>query len=121
VVTGEERRLAPDIELAVFRVVQEALGNIRQHARSATRVEVQMEFHETEIRTEVHNDGPAFPTLDVRSMVRNGHLGLAGMYERARLFHGELNISSDPAAGSTVRLRLPCPPEAFGEAVNSAA
>ena len=116
-VSGDERRLAPDLELAVFRVVQEALGNIRKHARSATQVEVQLEFYEAEIRTLVRNDGPAFSTPNVRSLVRNGHLGLAGMYERARLFHGELNISSDPEMGTIVRLRLPCPPESMLEAV----
>jgi len=110
-VTGEQRRLAPDLELAVFRVVQEALGNIRKHARSATHVEVQMEFRENEVRTMVRNDGPVFATQNVRSLVRDGHLGLAGMYERAHLFHGKLDISSDPATGTTVRLRLPCPPE----------
>jgi len=121
VVTGEERRLSPDLELAVFRVVQESLGNIRKHVRSVTRVEVLMEFRESEIRTVVRNDGPVFPTPDVRSLVRNGHLGLAGMYERAHLFHGNLNISSDPATGTTVRLRLPCPSEAIREAGNSAA
>ena len=121
VVTGEERRLSPDLELAAFRVVQEALGNIRKHVRSVTRVEVQMEFGENEIWTVVRNDGPVFPTPDVRSLVRNGHLGLAGMYERARLFHGELNISSDPAMGTTVSLRLPCPPESEAEAENAPA
>jgi two-component system sensor histidine kinase DegS len=121
VVSGEQHRLSPDLELAVFRVVQEALGNIRKHVRSVTRVEVQMEFRENEIRTVVRNDGPAFPTPDVRSLVRNGHLGLAGMYERARLFHGELNISSDPAKGTTVRLRLPCPPETVVQTGNAAA
>ncbi len=119
-VTGVERRLSPDLELAVFRVVQEALGNIRKHVRSATHVEVQMEFYEAEVRAVVHNDGPAFPRPDVHSLVRNGHLGLAGMYERARLFHGELDISSDAAKGTTVRLRLPCPPEYVVEAGNVA-
>jgi signal transduction histidine kinase len=120
VVTGGERRLSSDLELAVFRVVQEALGNIRKHVHSVTRVEVEMEFRESEIRTVVRNDGPVFPTPDVRSLVRNGHLGLAGMYERARLFHGELHISSDPAMGTTVKLRLPCPPESVAEAENAA-
>ena len=120
VVRGEQRRLSPDLELAVFRVVQEALGNIRKHVRSVTFVEVQMEFGAAEIWSVVHNDGPVFPSPDVRSLVRNGHLGLAGMYERARLFHGELNISSDPATGTTVRLRLPCPPESIGEAEQAA-
>ena len=113
VVSGEQRRLPADLELAVFRVVQEALGNIRKHVQSVTHVDVRMEFGESEIRCVVSNDGPVFPTPDVRSLVRNGHLGLAGMYERARLFHGELQISSDPAQGTAVSLRLPCPPESI--------
>jgi len=43
----------------------------------------------------------------LRSQVRTGHLGLAGMYERARLFHGELDVNSEPGNVTTVRLRLP--------------
>jgi signal transduction histidine kinase len=113
-VTGQERRLAPDLELAVFRVVQEALSNIRKHARQATGVEVELVFQEAGIEALVRNDGPAFPSPDVRDLVRGGHLGLAGMYERARLFHGELSLASDPSTGTTVRLRLPCPPEPAG-------
>ena len=119
VVTGEQRRLSSDIELAVFRVVQEALANIRKHAVQATCVDVQMAFGEAEIRAQVNNDGAVFPNPDVRSLVRGGHLGLAGMYERARLFHGELDISSDPVSGTTLRLRLPCPPEPVLEGSDS--
>ncbi len=119
VVTGEQRRLSSDIELAVFRVVQEALANIRKHAVQATCVDVQMAFGEAEIRAQVNNDGAVFPNPDVRSLVRGGHLGLAGMYERARLFHGELDISSDPVSGTTLRLRLPCPPEPVLESSDS--
>ena len=111
VVTGQERRLTPDLELAVFRVVQEALNNIRKHARQATRVAVELGFKETVIETLVRNDGLAFPSPDMHDLVRGGHLGLAGMYERARLFHGELTLSSDPLKGTTVLLRLPCPSE----------
>jgi len=107
VVTGERRRLTPDLELAAFRVVQEALANIRKHALAATRVEVEMAFTGSGIEATVRNNGPVFPSPDVRSLVRGGHLGLAGMYERARLFHGQLSLSSDPAAGTTVRLTLP--------------
>ena len=112
--TGQERRLAPDLELAVFRVVQEALNNIRNHAHLATQVGVELVFKETEVEALVRNDGPVFPSPDIQRLVRGGHLGLAGMYERARLFHGELTLSSDPTTGTTIRLQVPCPSESVG-------
>ncbi|MGD0610202.1 MAG: histidine kinase [Anaerolineales bacterium] len=118
-VHGEARRLSADLELAVFRVVQEALGNIRKHAPSATRVLVELTFRESEVQATVQNDGPLFPDPDVRSLIRAGHLGLAGMYERARLFHGELEIAPVPGGGATVTLRVPCPPEFVLAAANT--
>ena len=107
VVSGEQRRLPSDVELAVFRVVQEALVNIRKHASNAVHVQVELAFREEDIQAIIRNDGEALPDLDVRSLVRTGHLGLAGMYERARLFHGELNIVADPGGGTSVTLLLP--------------
>jgi signal transduction histidine kinase len=106
-VTGVQRRLTPDIELAIFRVVQEALVNIRKHSPHATTVEVELSFRDKDILAVIRNDGSLFPTLDMRSQVRTGHLGLVGMYERARLFHGELDVSSDPGSVTTITLRLP--------------
>jgi signal transduction histidine kinase len=110
-VKGQERRLTADLELAVFRVVQEALSNIRKHARQATSASVELIYQEAGIEARISNNGPAFPIPNVRNLVRNGHLGLAGMYERARLFRGQLNISSDPVNNTVVHLRLPYPPE----------
>ena len=110
-ISGVERRLSPDLELAIFRVVQEALVNIRKHASSATHVEVGLAFENLEVKTVVRNDGPALQEPDVRSLVRTGHLGLAGMYERARLFHGTLEIIPGQEGGSEVKLRLPYLPE----------
>ena len=106
-VSGEQRRLSSYVELAVFRVVQEALVNIRKHAPNAVHVQVELAFREDGIQTIIRNDGEALPDLDVRSLVRTGHLGLAGMYERARLFHGELNIVAEPGGGTSVTLLLP--------------
>lgn len=118
-VLGEARRLSADLELAIFRVIQEALGNIRKHAPGATRVTVELTFRESEVQATVQNDGPSFPDPDVRSLIRAGHLGLAGMYERARLFHGELEIVPNPGGGAAVTLRLPCPPESPPEEANA--
>ncbi|HTX80464.1 MAG TPA: histidine kinase [Longilinea sp.] len=116
---GEERRLPPDVELATFRVVQEALANIRKHAPQATRVEVELSFGSDSIEAVVRNDGPILQAPDVRTLVHDGHLGLAGMYERARLFHGTLVVTPVASGGIEIRLYLPCPAEpATGDAVS---
>jgi len=107
-VSGESRRLQPDLELAVYRVVQEALTNVRKHAQDATLVQVELVFGKNEIQARVKNDGSFFANPDVRSFVRSGHLGLAGMYERARLFGGTLDIRSVPKQNTVVVLELPC-------------
>ena len=111
IVSGSARRLAPELELAVYRVVQEALANVRKHAADATRIKVELAFAEAEICASVTNDGAAFTNQDVRSYVRSGHIGLAGMYERASLFGGKLNITSDADQNTVVSLCLPCAPD----------
>ena len=112
-VSGEPRRLQPDLELAVYRVVQEALTNVRKHAQDASHVQVELIFGKDEIQARVKNDGAVFINQDMRSFVRSGHLGLAGMYERARLFEGTLDITSDPNKNTVVTLQLPCSQDSF--------
>jgi two-component system sensor histidine kinase DegS len=109
-IIGDERRLPPDLELAIFRVVQEALANIRKHVPEAKYAEVELAYKELEVQVSVCNDGLSLQEPDVRSLVRSGHLGLAGMYERARLFHGRLEIASGVNGGSQIQLHLPYPP-----------
>jgi len=106
-VTGQPHRLQPDLELAVYRVVQEALTNIRKHALDARRVQVDLAFGETEIQATVKNDGAVFTNREALLYVRSGHLGLAGMYERARLFGGNLSITADAEDNTVVSLQLP--------------
>jgi signal transduction histidine kinase len=106
-VYGPPRRLQPDLELAVYRVVQEALTNIRKHALDARRVQVDLAFGETEIQATVKNDGAVFTNREAHLYVRSGHLGLAGMYERARLFGGKLDITADAEDNTVVSLQLP--------------
>ncbi len=112
-VSGPPRRLPPDVELAVYRVVQEALTNIRKHALDARRVQVDLIFSEIEIQATVKNDGTAFTNQEAHLYVRSGHLGLAGMYERARLFGGNLNISADAQDNTVVSLQLPLAEDAL--------
>jgi signal transduction histidine kinase len=107
-IVGSERRLPPELELTVFRIVQEALTNVRKHARNASRVNVTLYYEDWGVLVTVEDDGPGFEAADAADRIRKGHLGLAGMAERAQLFDGGLEVTSSPGRGTTVQLRLPC-------------
>ncbi|MGH2959555.1 MAG: histidine kinase [Solirubrobacterales bacterium] len=94
------KRLTDDRELAVYRVVQEALSNVVQHA-DATRVEVALTIADTIVLT-VQDNGKGFnPSLPT------GRFGVTGMRERAMLVDGLLEIESSPGAGTTLRMEMP--------------
>ena len=106
-VLGDNQRLQSDLELAVYRVVQEALTNIRKHVKDVSLVLVELEFGENEVKAVITNDGAVFSNYDVNQFVQSGHLGLAGMYERARLFGGSLTITTDAANNTVVSIQMP--------------
>ncbi len=106
-VSGTQQRLAADMELAVYRVVQEALTNIRKHAPDATLVQVLLEFSENEVLARISNNGGEFANQKIQEYVRAGHLGLAGMYERARLFGGKFSIENDMENRTVISIQLP--------------
>ena len=106
-VSGVERRLAPHVELAIFRIIQEALRNVEKHA-SATRVDVSIEFAEGKINISITDNGKGFKLAgDVGDLPRDGRLGLMGMKERVNLLGGELTITSEPSQGTRVLIQLP--------------
>lgn len=105
--TGIIRRLPPEEELAIYRVVQEALTNIRKHAPDASTASVEIIFNDQDVVTNIRNDGSAFFNQDIQGHVRTGHIGLAGMDERARLFGGKLTITSNPGEKTIITLQLP--------------
>ncbi|MHB1004083.1 MAG: cache domain-containing protein [Chloroflexota bacterium] len=106
-VVGEEARLPLARELTVFRIAQEALSNVRKHAAGAGRVSVALIFDPREVTLVVEDNGPGFLAAQPGVLLQQGHLGLAGMAERARLFGGELSVESALEKGTTVILRLP--------------
>ncbi|MDR3577736.1 MAG: cache domain-containing protein [Anaerolineaceae bacterium] len=107
-VVGKERRLGPEQELIVYRVIQEALSNIRQHARSATQVSVRLCFEEQNLSARVDDNGPGFNLVGMVELMHQDHLGLAGMYERAQLMNGRLEIHTTPGKGTWIELNIPC-------------
>jgi signal transduction histidine kinase len=107
-IAGTVRKLAPDVELTIFRIVQEALHNVRKHAivGGATHVSVALIYEDWGTLVLIEDDGPGTDLPSTDELVRQGHLGIAGMVERARLFGGVLDVVTSPGEGTTVRLRL---------------
>jgi len=99
---GRERRVHPECQLAVFRVLQETLHNVQKHAR-ATRVEVRVVFHDDRVELSARDDGQGFDPGQGRS----GHFGILHMKERARRVGGELAVESRPGEGAEVCLAVP--------------
>jgi signal transduction histidine kinase len=104
-VTGAEMRVAPELELAAFRLIQEALRNIVRHAHT-DKCTVCVDFHPDELRLRVVDHGSGF---DPKSQDQPGvgRLGLLGMRERTRLLGGELQLQSRPGEGTVVEATLP--------------
>jgi len=106
-VLGAKRRLSSEVELALFRIAQEALSNVRKHAQ-ATRVITTVELTDSAVRMTVQDDGKGFkPPVLTEHLAAMGKLGLVGMYERARLLGGTLVVESEPGRGTKVIVNVP--------------
>jgi PAS domain S-box-containing protein len=105
--SGMDREPSPEVQIVLFRITQEALNNIRKHAR-ADKVTITITGQPDTISMEIADNGKGFTVpVHVEDTVRDGHLGLMGMDERARLLNGTLEISSAPGTGTRIRARLP--------------
>jgi two-component system, NarL family, sensor kinase len=96
------RPLPPRVEVALYRICQEALTNVARHAE-AGRADVQLVATPGQIRLVVEDDGRGF---DVSNMPEDRH-GLVGMNERAKMLGGRLEIWSNPGAGTRIEATVP--------------
>ncbi len=103
VVGLDGKRLAPSVEISLYRIVQEALTNVARHA-GASSVAVLLECREGEVVLIIEDDGQGF---DPDTMMGNGHLGLPGMQERAETIGGQMTVESSPGDGTTVFVEVP--------------
>jgi signal transduction histidine kinase len=105
--TGTERRLAPAIELALYRISQEALNNVARHAQAST-VSLIFSFTPDETKMEISDDGKGFAVpKSPAEFAPGGHFGLLGLHERAELIGAVLKIDSAPGQGTRLAVTLP--------------
>lgn len=103
---GQERRLSHEVELALYRIAQEALSNVAHHAQ-AQHATLQINFCEKEITLEVSDDGIGFETPDSPTdFASNGHFGLLGIRERTELIGARLEVESAHGKGTKLKVRL---------------
>jgi signal transduction histidine kinase len=101
ILSGSPVRLDPGVELAAYRIVQEALTNARRHARGAA-IDVELHYGDEALCLWIRDNGPGPPAEAAAA----GH-GLSGMRERAAAVGGELNTGPAPGGGFLVQASLP--------------
>ena len=101
------RRLPPSLEIALFRVIQEAFNNIVKHAH-ASNADVSVHFKKDSITVRIKDDGIGFDVQEaISSKDRPRGLGLLGMRERVELINGSLVIKSSPGHGTEITIEVP--------------
>ncbi|MBS0171254.1 MAG: PAS domain S-box protein [Nitrospira sp.] len=104
---GLTGRPSPEVEIACFRLAQEALTNVARHAQ-ASKVEVRLEHSPQALTLVIRDNGVGFDVETVRTGARAGtSVGLSGMEERVQLAGGKVTITSAPAAGTEIRASFP--------------
>ena len=99
----DENRLGPQVEVTIYRIVQEALLNIVRHAR-ATHADILIERGADQIRILVEDDGIGF---DTAWAMESGRLGLVGLRERTEMLGGRLEVDSTLGVGTMVLVEVP--------------
>ncbi|MGB0386321.1 MAG: histidine kinase [Ardenticatenaceae bacterium] len=106
-ILGSEARLPTSLELPLFRIMQEALNNISQHAQ-ASLVWIKLDLSaQQSIRLSIRDNGQGFDTRSLNQVVREGHVGLRQMRERVEALKGDFSIDSQIKRGTKFEIILP--------------
>lgn len=104
---GKEARLEPNVELALFRTIQEALNNSRKHGNPES-IQVNVEFLPHRVNVEIKDDGVGFSLPEIQTKIKSGrHFGLLSMQNRIKILDGTLRILSEPEKGTRVLVQVP--------------
>jgi two-component system, NarL family, sensor histidine kinase UhpB len=104
---GIERRLPPAIELALYRIAQEALNNVVQHSLASQTV-LTLAFSQEDVCLDIIDNGKGFQVPpSPADFATEGHFGLLGLHERAELIGAVLSVKSSNHQGTHVHISLP--------------
>lgn len=107
VTRGNEKRFPPDVEAALFRFIQGAVGNIAQHSQ-ADKVIVLLEYRPDEFMIKISDNGQGFDVSEITDVEESGRgRGLFSMRERIGFLSGSSGIESETGKGTTVWARIP--------------
>ncbi len=106
-ISGVECRMAPEVELAFYRIGQEGLNNVARHA-GAAYAGLYLLFAEDNTTLTIRDDGCGFEVPESPAeMAGSGHFGLLGIQERAEIIGARLLIESEPGEGTRLNISLP--------------
>ena len=104
---GIERRLPDNIEIALYRITQEAISNISKHA-GASKAKIAISYNDTNLLLQIEDDGEGFdPPKNLGELASIGHYGLLGIHERADLINADYQIKSESGHGTTITIQVP--------------
>lgn len=106
VVEGQSRNLHPILRDETYKIAAETLRNAFRHAR-ARQIEVEIRYDDEQFRLRVRDDGKGTDPAVLAAQGREGHYGLPGMRERAKIMGAKLTVWSEVDAGTELELRLP--------------
>ena len=107
-ISGNSYRFLPEVEVSIFRIIQEALQNIIRHAE-ATKAEVVFRFDKDEVIFTIRDNGKGISDLpqEVDELPCKGKLGLAGMFERVELIDGKISLQTGLGEGTLIMVSFP--------------
>jgi signal transduction histidine kinase len=107
-ICGDERKLPSETEIAIFRMVQEALNNITQHS-NAKNANVTIKFGVESLDITIHDDGQGIlPIINLSKFYLKGKWGLIGIKERAEQLGGICKIDSNYGEGTQLSIKIKC-------------
>lgn len=106
---GAEVRLPDEIEIAIYRIAQEAISNVVKHAQAGS-VELSLNYEGRYVLLEIRDNGVGFAVPESPSdLAHEGHFGLLGIFERSQLMGAKTEILSEPGRGTTILVSIPVP------------